>query len=130
MYQRGSHSQTIEVVDADRAVEEVHEGACPHEDDDEGGGYPERTIEVGLILENVVEGRSEEDGGANPCEDGILLDIEIVPEWGGEYLAWKQKKKSKDFYLFLTAYSSYSVFPGSREVKRFIYLCAKYLIRL
>ena len=65
----------------------MHERACPDKDDDEGGGDPERPVEVRLIVKDLVKGRSEEDGGAYPCEDGVFFDIEIVPGCVRGYLA-------------------------------------------
>ena len=120
MYQRSCHSQTIKIIGTDRVGKEVHEWTCANKDYDEGGGNPERTIEVRFIFKDDIEWRSEEDGRPDSCKDGFLFNIEIVSEYIREYLACRQKKKSNDFYLLLTSYSSYSVFPDSKEVNRFI----------
>ena len=69
-------------------------------------------------MENLIEGWGEDDGRFDPCENIFLFDVEILSEWMGLYLAWKQKKKSVDFY-FLAGTSSYALFP-SREVNRFM----------
>jgi hypothetical protein len=69
-------------------------------------------------LKDLAEGRSEDDGWLDSFKDVLLFDVKVLSGWEASYFAWKQNKKSDDFYLGWGGASSYSLL--SKDVKIFI----------
>lgn len=51
-------------------------GAPQEQDEDHGGGYPERAVEVRVTLEHVEEVGAREQRRPAPLQDGGRVDVE------------------------------------------------------